>query len=55
MCPDITMCNNDTCPLRTRCHRYTAPFSPDIQSYQNFKWSEDNKGKITCEFYWPLL
>ena len=36
--PDITMCNNDTCPLRKDCYRHEAEPNPYRQSYTMFKY-----------------
>ena len=49
---DISMCYNDTCPLRETCYRFTAKPNPWRQTYADFTWSEDNEGKITCGDYW---
>jgi hypothetical protein len=35
--PDITMCQNNTCPQRTECYRWTAKPSEFLQSYATFK------------------
>ena len=46
--PDIAMCKNITCPLKTSCYRYTA--KPNSwQSYGNFTYDTKN---LTCESYW---
>lgn len=52
--PDISMCKNETCPLRKTCYRFMAKPSPWRQAYGEFKWSEDNEGKVTCDNYWPV-
>lgn len=46
--PDITMCLNDECPSRWRCHRYTARPS-ERQSYSKF---EPPHGRKTCNEFW---
>lgn len=46
--PDISMCENTTCPNRLTCHRFTAKPSERHQSYMNF--SPDDSGK--CLHYW---
>jgi len=31
--PDITMCQGLDCPLKKKCHRFTATPTPERQSY----------------------
>ena len=47
--PDISKCENEECPLKKKCYRYTATPSPGLQSYSYFKPDKDGK----CEAYWP--
>ena len=47
--PDISKCENEECPLKKKCYRYTAIPSPELQAYAYFKPDEDGK----CEGYWP--
>lgn len=48
--PDISMCQNEECPLRESCYRYLAtPFIPR-QAYADFK--PNDKGE--CSYYWPV-
>lgn len=47
MCPDITMCNGDNCPVKKKCYRYTAKPS-EYQSY--FIEAPFKDGK--CDHYW---
>lgn len=42
---DITKCNNEECPLKESCYRFTAP-TEKYQSYANFPY-DDN-----CDYYW---
>ena len=44
---DITMCNNDDCPLADKCYRHEA-IPSDWQSYANFEGGKD------CRGYWPM-
>ena len=49
--PDITMCKGTECPVKEKCHRFTA--KPD--EYQAYFLdipgkTEDNK--FTCNMYW---
>ena len=45
--PDISMCNNNTCPLAKTCYRHEA-IPSDWQSYANFEGGKD------CRGYWPM-
>jgi hypothetical protein len=53
--PDISMCKTDTCPLKEACYRFMVKPNPWRQAYSDFKWSEDNEGKVTCDHYWPIV
>lgn len=47
---DITMCDNDTCPIKEKCYRYTA-----IESvYQYYCWFKPtiNNGSVKCDAFW---
>jgi hypothetical protein len=46
---DITMCKNETCPMKNRCYRYTA-IPSDYQSYSNFGLV-DQFWQVLCEFW----
>ncbi len=45
--PDISMCQNDNCPKRADCYRFTAK-PGERQSYANFQ--PDEKGE--CEYFY---
>ena len=45
MTPDISMCMNDKCPLKTTCYRYMAIPSPR-QTYAAFTYNDG------CDDYW---
>jgi len=47
--PDISMCENQTCPLKETCYRFKA-IPNTHQSYADFK--PDEKGK--CDYYYPI-
>lgn len=58
--PDITMCNNDGCPLRKSCYRHSdSGTQPDYrQSFSQWQphWTGDDDhdgGGWKCEGYWP--
>ena len=46
--PDISMCQNDSCPSRHQCTRYMAIPNPHRQTYASFMWDMDS-GK--CEYF----
>jgi hypothetical protein len=46
--PDISKCENEECPLKEKCYRYTATPSPGLQSYSYFKPDEEGK----CDAFW---
>jgi hypothetical protein len=35
--PDISMCDNKSCPLKENCYRFKAVPNPNRQSYMEFK------------------
>ncbi len=44
--PDITMCNNESCPMKLKCYRHEAkPIFP-YQSWCTFQFNSENK---TCD------
>lgn len=53
--PDISMCDNETCPLAKGCYR-----NPDSgtkpnqyrQAWMQFRWT-DKDGRAYCGDYWP--
>ena len=45
--PDISMCENQTCPLKSTCYRFNATPS-SYQSYADFKPNKDG----VCDAYW---
>lgn len=47
--PDISKCNNNNCPSKDSCYRFTSQPSPFWQSYSDFKFDEKT-GK--CDHYW---
>lgn len=46
--PDITKCNDDSCPKRKKCYRYWSKPSDDRQSY----FMESPRTGDDCELYW---
>ena len=54
MSPDISMCDNKTCPLRNTCYRFIAEPNPYRQSYGDFRWKSEEEGKVTCDHYWDF-
>lgn len=48
---DISMCEGTNCPVKEKCHRFTA--KPDeYQSYFADVPGEIKDGKFTCNMYW---
>lgn len=47
--PDISMCQNDSCPLKEKCYRFMAIPDDVWQSYTEFKYELDN-----CDYFYPL-
>ena len=54
--PDISMCRNESCPLKEGCYRYTA--TPSFwQSYSSFQYKikeneEDTEIIVECKGFW---
>ena len=48
---DITMCKNDQCPLKDKCHRFTA-----VPSMRQYYFTENPStyvhGKFECKMFW---
>lgn len=49
--PDIAMCENEKCPLKQDCFRYTATPSEHRQSYADFEPTVKD-GKVLCDWFW---
>lgn len=53
---DITMCNVTDCPVKEKCHRFTADANPYRQSWFTEPPFEiyDNGGgiKMKCDMFW---
>lgn len=52
--PDISMCKNETCPLKETCYRFMASPSKYGQSYSNFTPKTSLDGKTKCEYHWEI-
>ena len=46
--PDISMCRNETCPLKKSCYRYMAKPNEFRQAYSSFEWKEHNN-HLMCD------
>jgi hypothetical protein len=46
---DITKCEDNLCPSKETCYRYTATASKHYQSYGKFNREEDEDN---CDMYW---
>jgi hypothetical protein len=49
---DITMCSGEGCPLKEKCHRFTAVKNLDRQSFFVKPPFEIDKKKFTCKMFW---
>lgn len=54
--PDITMCINKDCPIRSVCYRYRAKPS-DWQSFAKFNWKmtpepDFDPDEPDCDYFW---
>lgn len=49
--PDISMCDNISCPLKETCYRFKATPNPYRQAYADFKYDEVKK---ECNHYWEM-
>lgn len=49
--PDISMCQDASCPSHYRCYRFTATPDDLRQSYVNF----DRAGEEECDAFWDNL
>lgn len=48
--PDISMCRNTSCPLKSTCYRFRA--IPSMrQSYAGFEWDNESY----CEHYVQII
>ena len=52
---DITACNDDKCPLKDKCYRFTCYKNPYRQDYF-YKMKEENKtaGTKDCDMFWDI-
>lgn len=46
---DIAKCEDNKCPSKLMCYRFTAPASLVWQSYCDFNREED---AVNCEMFW---
>lgn len=49
--PDISMCQDNNCPKKDTCYRFTAIPSGDYQTYGDFQWEKYNEDGNGCDFY----
>jgi len=47
---DISKCNNQQCPSKDYCYRFTATPSKFMQSYADFSPEDD---ETSCSHFWP--
>lgn len=48
--PDITLCCNYDCPLKSKCYRYRAVPDAYWQSFAMFGTKKDKP----CEYFWQI-
>lgn len=48
--PDITMCTDESCPVKEKCWRHEAPPSEFRQSY----FCESPRLEETCEYFMQM-
>lgn len=51
---DITMCNDEKCPLNMTCYRYKASPSNWQSYFMNSPKVENPNGTVECEHYWDI-
>ena len=51
---DISKCANKKCPLKEKCKRWRIP-AHTYQTYTDFKFTVDKKGKAYCTDYWEWV
>lgn len=49
--PDISKCPGTGCPLKTKCYRFTAPPTPNWQSYADFTKELEVGEETRCPHY----
>ena len=49
---DITMCPSTDCPVKDKCHRFTANKNELWQSYFLDVPGKIENDKFTCDMYW---
>jgi hypothetical protein len=49
--PDIAMCEGTNCPVKEKCHRFTAKPSK-YQTYFTEAPGEMQDNKFTCKYFW---
>ncbi len=47
--PDISLCQNYSCPLKEKCYRFTAKPSEFRQSYGMFEYEDGN-----CDYFMKI-
>lgn len=52
--PDISMCNNDSCPLALNCERYIAIPNEPWQSYADYRHTMV-AGTAVCEDFVEVI
>ena len=48
--PDVSMCQDISCPSSPHCYRFKAKPKPKWQSYVDFQ----RQGRVNCDSFWPV-
>ena len=51
--PDITMCDSESCPIKTTCYRNPASGTKPAERLQSWFIGLPSEGK-TCNHSWPM-
>lgn len=51
--PDISMCDSETCPLKTKCYRNPASGTRPSEFRQAYFFGLEKEGE-DCDYYWPF-
>lgn len=53
--PDISMCSNEGCEAKTRCHRHAASGTMPSDPWQTYSTWGDCEATADCPGFWPKL
>lgn len=52
--PDLTLCQNNSCPMKKNCYRYMAEPDPYMQSYSEFEYVDEKGKPFKCSYLMPI-